>query len=198
MKMNDSQVAQIAQVAKVTQVAQIAQVEKITQVAKVAKVAQQIDVPGQIKRAELYNEISNLTYKRLLMLYYLLIRCEKEGLVAMKTTDFNDTRKISWFSTDAVNCILGFKELTVNDPRKLYDIILKIINENYGNIFPRDNLNLRNRTWVVYRLFRDIGLKQDPESRGPKETDPGKEVMFYYYKWTFVNDISFRIKHNIY
>jgi len=216
MKMNDSQVTQVAQVAKVTQVAQVAKVTQVaqvakvtqvaqvakvtqvTQVAQVAKVAQQIDVPGQLERAELYTEINNLTYKRLLMLYYLLIRCEKEGLVTMKITDFNDTQKISWFSPDAVNCILGFKELTVNDPRKLYDIILKVINENKGNIFPRYNLNVRNLTWVVYKLFRNIGLQQDLESRGPKETDPGKGVMFYYYKWTFVNDISFREKHNIY
>lgn len=69
-----------------------------------------------------------------------------------------------------------------------------MIEEDHEGIWKKANgkynRSLKNPTRGVYELFRNIGVK--PRFRGPNDTDPGKEDMFYYNEWEFKDDNHFR------
>jgi len=143
------------------------------------------DVIEQLNRAKINDEISTECYNRLCRIFKKLIECEIYGLISMEKKETIETN--SWLSINAVNCILKFSILTVKDPKKFYENICKMIEEDDEGIFKKVS---KNPTWGVYEMFRKIGLR--PRFRGPQETDPGKSVMFYYKEWNFKNDEQFR------
>jgi len=91
-------------------------------------------------------------------------------------------------------CLLGFETRHVADPKLLNDEIRSMIERDMGGTWKRSggtyNQVLKHPTWGIYELFRKIGIK--PRFRGPKDADPGKNDMFYYKEWTFIDDDSFR------
>jgi hypothetical protein len=133
-------------------------------------------------------EINVNAYKRLEMVQRRLYQWQNDGLVTMKTMVTQDT------NTNATNCILGWAKLLVKDPLKLNKKIHKMIEEDQGGIWKKANGKykqpLKNPTYVMYELFRKIGVK--PGFRGPKEDDPGKHDLFYYTEWEFKDDESFK------
>jgi hypothetical protein len=114
-----------------------------------------------------------------------LYQWQKDDLVTMKSVETQET-----------NCILGWTKLSVKNPLKLNKKICKMIEQDQDGIWKRANGKykqpLKNPSFVMYDLFRKIGVKPGKNSRGPKENDPGKHDMFYYTEWEFKNDESFQ------
>lgn len=146
------------------------------------------DVIEQLNRAKINGEISTKYHKRLYTILEKLIEYEKDGLITMKTKETIETN--SWLSINAVNCILNFEILTVNDPKEFHDRICKMVNDDNSGIWKKTYEKLKNPSWIVYDMFRKIGLR--PRMRGPQETDPGKSVMIYFKEWNFINNENFR------
>jgi hypothetical protein len=148
------------------------------------------DVIEQLNIAKINGEISTKYHKRLYTILEKLIEYEKDGLITMKTKETIETN--SWLSINAVNCILNFETLTLNDPKEFHDRIYKMIDDDNNGIWIiKKNYEMpKNPTWAVYEMFRKIGLK--PRSRGSQETDPGKSVMIYFKEWKFINNENFR------
>ena len=118
--------------------------------------------------------------KRLEILQCLINKCQLDGLV---------TCMIS--SSENNICILGWSQLLVKEPLQFNIKIHEMIKQDYKGIWKNGKESLKNSTWIVYELFRRIGVK--PRSRGPVDDDPGKHDMLYYKEWNFINDESFKI-----
>ncbi len=144
----------------------------------------------RLNMAKKNDEINGNAYKRLVMVQRLLYQLQNDGLVAMKTLETQESQ------TNATNCILGWAKLLVKDPLKLNEKIRKMMEEDHGGIWKKANGKykqpLKNPTYVMYELFRKIGVKPGKNSRGPEEDDPGKHDMFYYTEWEFKDDKSFK------
>ena len=149
---------------------------------------QQVAIIEQLNRARENGEIGTNYYNRLKAIFKKLIEYEKINLIAMDTTE--STENNSWSSINATKTILGCSILIINNPREFYDRICKMIKEDNSSIWNKYNKKSKNPTWVVYEIFRIIGLR--PRKRGPQDTDPGKSVMIYYKEWEFRNDEHFR------
>lgn len=151
---------------------------------------QQLAVIEQLNRASENGEISTYYYNRLKAIFKKLIEYENINLIAMETTEsIEEVENIPWSSINATSTILKFSKLIINDPKEFYDRICMIVKDN-SSIWNKYNKKSKNPTWVVYEIFRIIGLR--PRKRGPQETDPGKSVMIYYKEWEFRNDEHFR------
>ena len=139
-------------------------------------------------------EINVNAYKRLVMIQRLLYQWQNDDLVTMKTIVTQESMESRDIDTNATNCILGWAKLLVKDPLKLNEKIHKMIEEDEGGIWKKANGKykqpLKNPTYVMYELFRKIGVK--PGFRGPNEGDPGKHDLFYYTEWEFKDDESFK------
>ena len=166
--------------------------------AQVAQVAQQIepqvapinDVIELLNRAKEKGEICAMYHGRLYAILEKLYEYEKNGLITFKQT--YTTEITNWCSINAVNCILNFSELTINDPDEFCKRINKMVTEDQRNIWKLADEKPKNPTWIVYKLFRRFGLS--PHSRGPNETVLNKKDMLYYKKWFFINDEHFFYK----
>lgn len=135
----------------------------------------------QLRIAEINGEINSNSCKRLKILQYLINECQQDGLITcMKSSSENNI------------CILGWSQLLVKEPLQFNIKIREMIEDNYNRIWKNGTKkSLKNLTWIVYELFRKIGVK--PSVRGPVDEDPGKDDMLYYKEWTFINDESFKI-----
>lgn len=149
---------------------------------------QQVAIIEQLNRARENGEIGTNYYNRLKAIFKKLIEYEKINLIAMDTTE--STEDNSWSSINATKTILGCSILIINNPREFYDRICKMIKEDNSSIWNKYNKKSKNPTWVIFEMFRIIGLH--PRKRGPQDTDPGKSVMIYYKEWEFRNDEHFR------
>jgi len=148
----------------------------------------EIQVIEKLNRAIENGEISIKYYNRLYAIFKKLIEYEKDGLITIKTTVTTETN--SWLSINAVNCILEFSQFIVNDTKEFYNRICKMIDDDNSGIWKKTFEKPKNPTWIVYEMFRKIGLK--PRIRGPNVTAPSKSVMIYYKEWNFVNNEHFR------
>ena len=123
---------------------------------------------------------------------------ETDNTNEIKETNETKVTTLTKVTNEIQNCILGWSKLKVLEPDinvlKLHKKVQKMVEEDYGGIWKKANgkynQSLKNPTWGVYELFRKIGVK--PSFRGPMETDPGKDEMFYYQEWNFKNDVSFK------
>lgn len=148
---------------------------------------QQLAVIEKLNRARENDEISTKYYNRLKTIFKELIKYENINLIAMEITE--EVENIPWSSINATKTILEFSKLIINNPREFYNRICKMIEEDNSGIWNVYNKKLKNPTWVIYEMFRKIGLH--PRKRGPQETDPGKSVMIYYKEWEFRNGDHF-------
>jgi hypothetical protein len=148
----------------------------------------------RLNMAKKNDEINENAYKRLVMVQRCLHQWQNDSLVTMKTMETQESVETQESQTNATNCILGWAKLLVKDPLKLNKKIHKMIEEDQGGIWKKANGKykqpLKNPTYVMYELFRKIGVK--PGFRGPKEDDPGKHDLFYYTDWEFKDDESFK------
>ena len=120
--------------------------------------------------------------KRLEILQCLINKCQLDGLV---------TCMIS--SSENNICILGWSQMLVKEPLQFNIKIHEMIKQDYKGIWKNGKESLKNSTWIVYELFRRIGVKPKRRSRGPNYGDPGKHDMLYYKEWNFINNKSFKI-----
>jgi len=138
----------------------------------------------QIKRAFKDREISTMYHGQLCALLEELIKCEEDGLIAIKITD--TTEIANWQTSKADNCILQFSKLIINDPNLFCDRMDKMAIDNQ-NIWNPKKLKQKIPTYNVYVLFRRIGLCA--RFRASKDK---KNVIFNYKEWYFKNDNFFR------
>lgn len=137
----------------------------------------------QLRIAEIAGEINKNSSNRLKILQCLINKCQKDGLVTCMTS-----------SSENNMCILGWSQMLVKEPLQFNIKIREMIEQDYNGIWKKANgnkISLRNPTWLVYELFRKIGVK--PRSRGDIKEDPGKLDMLYYKEWNFINDESFKL-----
>jgi len=138
-----------------------------------------------IQEAKNAGDVSPYNAERLQALFLLLDSWRQEGLIAFDAPTGSE-----------MACIMGWVTMWVNDPKVVNDRLRDMVQTNHGGVW-RKNIKsgeplmpLINPTWTIYELFRKIGAK--PRFRGPVDTDPGKHDMFYYEKWVFINDETFK------
>jgi len=136
----------------------------------------------QLEIAENTGKIKPNSLNRLKILQYLINKSQKDGLVTCIISSSKNNI-----------CILGWSQLLVKEPLQFNIKIHEMIKQDYNGIWKNGKESLKNSTWIVYELFRRIGVK--PRSRGPINDDPGKHDMLYYKEWNFINDESFKIAH---
>jgi hypothetical protein len=85
------------------------------------------------------------------------------------------------------NCVLGFSELEVKQP-EFNNELRELVKTNklwHGLSGSRE---LKKPTWVVYELLRQIGVRPQKHSRGPKEHDPDPKDFVYATRYIFCKD----------
>jgi len=127
---------------------------------------------------------------RLLQACELLIRLQENRIVTFETP----ARDPSTNNLSPDVSIFGWAGVTVHSPEDLNVEVRKMIQADVGGVWKKANgkgpAELKNPTWVMYELFRKIGVK--PGQRKPAENDPGNKDMLHHKKWEFRNDESFR------
>lgn len=94
------------------------------------------------------------------------------------------------------NCVLGFSVLEVEQP-KFNNKIRELVKT--GNIWHGLNgrRELKNPTWVVYELLRQIGVRPQKYCRGPKEHDPDPKDFMYATRYIFCRDTLLKNRHRL-
>lgn len=94
------------------------------------------------------------------------------------------------------NCVLGFSQLGVKQP-EFNNEIRKLVKTNklwHGLSGSRE---LKKPTWVVYELLRQIGVRPQKHSRGPKEHDPDPKDFIYATCYIFCKDTLLKNRHRL-
>jgi hypothetical protein len=94
------------------------------------------------------------------------------------------------------NCVLGFRELEVKQP-EFNNKIRELVKTNklwHGLSGCRE---LKKPTWVVYELLRQIGVRPQKHSRGPKEHDPDPKDFIYATRYIFCKDTLLKNRHRL-
>ena len=94
------------------------------------------------------------------------------------------------------NCVLGFACLHVKQP-EFYQRILELVNRDIWKSLSTSAKPLKNPTWVVYELFRQIGVHPVKHHRGPQEYDPGPKEFLYSVKWVFNKQTYLQNHHRL-
>lgn len=94
------------------------------------------------------------------------------------------------------NCVLGFSQLDVKQP-EFNNEIRELVKTNklwHGLSGSRE---LKKPTWVVYELLRQIGVRPQKHSRGPKEHDPCPKDFMYATRYIFCKDTLLKNRHRL-
>ena len=94
------------------------------------------------------------------------------------------------------NCVLGFSQLEVKQP-EFNNEIRELVKTNklwHGLSGSRE---LKKPTWVVYELLRQIGVRPQKHSRGPKEHDPDPKDFIYATRYIFCKDTLLKNRHRL-
>jgi len=94
------------------------------------------------------------------------------------------------------NCVLGFSQLEVKQP-EFNNEIRELVKTNklwHGLSGSRE---LKRPTWVVYELLRQIGVRPQKHSRGPKEHDPDRKDYMYATRYIFCKDTLLNNRHRL-
>lgn len=94
------------------------------------------------------------------------------------------------------NCVLGFSQLEVKQPA-FNNEIRELVKTNklwHGLSGSRE---LKKPTWVVYELLRQIGVRPQKHSRGPKEHDPDPKDFIYATRYIFCKDTLLKNRHRL-
>jgi hypothetical protein len=94
------------------------------------------------------------------------------------------------------NCVLGFKTIDVKQPDFNLQLRELIKTNNTWHVLgaPRE---LKNPTWVVYELLRQIGVRPQKHCRGPKEHDPHPKDFMYATRYIFSHELLHKNKHRL-
>ena len=91
------------------------------------------------------------------------------------------------------NSLMGWSKIIVDNTLEFHTRVSAMITCDNAGIWRRfsgqNKKPLQNPTWVVYELFRRLGIK--PRFRGLDATHVLKNDMFYHTEWTFRNDDSY-------
>jgi hypothetical protein len=149
------------------------------------------DLEGFKRRAEQLAQvqIKSSAVERLWQLYQLL-NLRPDGCVERRVVDEEDASN---------NCVLGFREIEVKQPdfnREIREIVSadRLWHGLKGNGCTGD---LKKPTWVVYELLRQIGVRPQKHSRGPKEHDPDPKDFMYAQKYVFIKELLVKNRHRL-
>jgi len=91
------------------------------------------------------------------------------------------------------NCVLGFSEILVDDLGEFNSSIRNLVLKDESHCWLMNGReSIKEPTWPVYEILRQIGIKPVKGMRGPKHGDPGKRDFMYYTKYEFCRELMLK------